>query len=264
MATFRKEASPSAIASEAAGLRWLQEATADGGAPVAELVDVGETWLETRRMRHGSPSPDDAAAFGRRLALTHAAGGPWWGCAPPEGVVGAQELAGLPAPTVGSPTYASFGEFFADARLAPYVRRADALDERGRGIVARAVARVADGAFDAPQPAAVVAAGHEAARTHGDLWGGNVVWDDTGDDVVGTLIDPAAHGGHAESDLAALHLFGSPHLTSTIAGYEEVSPIADGWRERVGMHQLHLLLVHVVLFGGSYVGETVRIARGLL
>lgn len=48
-----------------------------------------------------------------------------------------------------------------------------------------------------------------------------------------------------------------------MAGYDEVSPLADGWRERVGVHQLHMLLVHVVLFGRSYVGRAVDIARKL-
>ncbi|NLE96570.1 MAG: phosphotransferase [Propionibacterium sp.] len=263
MESFRKQGSEAAIASEAAGLRWLQEAVDDGGAAVAELAEVGDTWLETRLMPHASPTGEEAAEFGRRLARTHAAGAGWWGCAPREGVVGEQMLAGLPLPTVHRPTYASFGEFFAAARLEPYLRMADILDDTERRTLARAVGRVADGAFDSTQPGAVVASGHGAARTHGDLWGGNVVWARTRGGVVGTLIDPAAHGGHAESDLAALHLFGSPHLASTIAGYREVSPLADGWRDRIGMHQLHLLLVHVVLFGRSYVGDTVRIASGL-
>ena len=64
-------------------------------------------------------------------------------------------------------------------------------------------------------------------RIHGDLWSGNVLWSRGGQ---GWLIDPAAHGGHRETDLAMLALFGTPNLTEIIRGYTEASPLADGWR----------------------------------
>jgi len=73
------------------------------------------------------------------------------------------------------------------------------------------------------------------------------------------LIDPSAYGGHREVDLAMLALFGSP--SRTIAAYEEVAPLADGWRERVGLYQLLPLLVHAALFGGSYAQAAERTAR---
>ena len=88
------------------------------------------------------------------------------------------------------------------------------------------------------------------ARIHGDLWPGNVLW---GADGRAWLVDPAAHGGHRETDLAQLALFGgAPELARILAGYQEIWPLADGWRERVPVHQLHLLLVHTALFGGGY------------
>jgi fructosamine-3-kinase len=69
----------------------------------------------------------------------------------------------------------------------------------------------------------------------------------------GYLVDPAAQGGHRETDLATLALFGgAPHLDEIIEGYQEVWPLADGWAGRVPLHQLHLLLVHTALFGASY------------
>ena len=70
-----------------------------------------------------------------------------------------------------------------------------------------------------------------------------------------------AQGGHAETDLAMLALFGFPFLREVIAGYEEVSPLADGWRERVALHQLSPLLLHCELFGGWYLGEALDAAR---
>jgi fructosamine-3-kinase len=87
------------------------------------------------------------------------------------------------------------------------------------------------------------------ARIHGDLWPGNLIWAATG--IV--MIDPAAHGGHRETDLATLSLFGgAPHLGEMLAGYERERPLAEGWRERVPLHQLHLLLVHTAMFGSGY------------
>jgi fructosamine-3-kinase len=86
------------------------------------------------------------------------------------------------------------------------------------------------------------------ARLHGDLWSGNVL---TGPDGGPALIDPAVYGGHREVDLAMLALFGSvsPRL---LAAYEEITPLADGWRDRIALWQLYPLLCHTVLFGGSY------------
>lgn len=80
----------------------------------------------------------------------------------------------------------------------------------------------------------------------------------------GVLIDPSAHGGHAETDLAELALFGAPHWEDIVAGYQEVSPLADGYLERVELHYFHMLIVHAALFGGGYVGRTVDVARQLL
>ncbi len=76
------------------------------------------------------------------------------------------------------------------------------------------------------------------------------------------LIDPAAHGGHRETDLAMLRLFGGVSETA-FASYSAVAPLADGWRERIGLHQLTPLLVHACLFGGGYGAEVDRIARNL-
>jgi fructosamine-3-kinase len=95
--------------------------------------------------------------------------------------------------------------------------------------------------------------GHDApVRLHGDLWSGNVMWTTTG----AVLIDPAAHGGHRETDLAMLALFGCPFYDAVIGGDQSESPLRAGWRRRQGLHQLHALLAHVVLFGHSYLEAT--------
>jgi fructosamine-3-kinase len=98
------------------------------------------------------------------------------------------------------------------------------------------------------------------ARLHGDLWSGNVMW--TPDGAV--LIDPAAHGGHRETDLAMMALFGCPYLDAVIDGYQAHRPLQDGWRERAGLHQLYPLLAHVALFGGGYISQAAAAARSAL
>jgi fructosamine-3-kinase len=106
--------------------------------------------------------------------------------------------------------------------------------------------------------AGVDAPAEGAARIHGDLHPGNVLW---GRDQV-WLVDPAAHGGARETDLATLRLFGgAPYLDRIIAAYQEISPLAAGWQDRIGVHQLHLALVHTALFGPVYAG-LVRAAAG--
>ena len=91
-----------------------------------------------------------------------------------------------------------------------------------------------------------------ASLLHGDLWGGNILVD--GDHVAG-FIDPAIYYGHAEMDLAFLTLFGSAD-SDFFAAYNEINPIENGFfNERRDIYNLWPLLVHVHLFGGSYVGS---------
>jgi hypothetical protein len=63
---------------------------------------------------------------------------------------------------------------------------------------------------------------------------------------------------YRETDLAMLALFGCPHLDTVLAAYDEAAPLAAGWRDRVPLHQLFPLLVHVVLFGAGYAAQDGR------
>ncbi|HAS10233.1 MAG TPA: fructosamine kinase, partial [Acidimicrobiaceae bacterium] len=92
------------------------------------------------------------------------------------------------------------------------------------------------------------------ARLHGDLWAGNRLVDRDGRSW---LIDPAAHGGHREFDLAMMRLFGG-FGAACFAAYDDVHPLADGWEARVPLHQLAPLVVHAIKFGGGYVAGTER------
>jgi len=66
------------------------------------------------------------------------------------------------------------------------------------------------------------------------------------------LIDPAAHGSHREFDLAMMRLFGG-FASSVFDAYREEFPLADGWQQRVPLHQLAPLVVHAIKFGAGYV-----------
>lgn len=255
MAFYRKTIPSSAprdyAAWEAAGLRWLAQATPAGGVRVVEVLEVGERHLNLERFAPCQPTPAQAEDFGRALAATHGAGAGAYGMSP-QGWTGPGFLgpADDPLPLPLDPT-PSWGIFFGEHRIRHTVRlgRTRGLWDGSAGGVFEAVAdRLGDGEFDDNQP---------PARLHGDLWSGNVLWTQAG----AVLIDPAAHGGHRETDLAMLALFGAPHLERIIAAYAEASPLADGWRERMALHQLHPVMLHAVLFGGGYVDHAAAIAR---
>ena len=250
---------------EAAALRWLAEVEPVGGMPVAAVVSSSPAKLVETRVETGVSSAAAAERVGAALAVTHAAGAPWWG-APPAGWEGSYLIAASTTPTVcecDAPR--TWGAFFAAWRIMAYLRQArdaNALGHDEAVVVERVARRLSDGEFDVPQPALVSAAGNDVARLHGDLWSGNLLWDaDPANRVGAVLIDPMAHGGHAETDLAMLALFGCPHLERIIASYNDASRLADGWRDRVSLHQLAPLLHHCALFGRSYARSTLAAAR---
>jgi fructosamine-3-kinase len=61
-----------------------------------------------------------------------------------------------------------------------------------------------------------------------------------------------------------LDLFGAPQLDTVLGSYAESFPLADGWRSRLPLHQLHPLLVHAALFGASYGSRASAVAERLL
>jgi len=238
----RDDAAPGEYATEAAGLAWL----ADAGVPVPHVLAVHEdaprflalAWIEAGRL--------DAAgeeALGRDLAALHAARADPFGSAPPGAPHPGLRLGAL---TVGAATSDDWPGFYAEHRLLAVLPHAG-LDAAGRRAVKTVAARLPQLAGPAEPP----------ARLHGDLWSGNVL---AGADGRARLIDPAAHGGHREVDLAMLQLFGRPS-PRTLAAYAEARPLAAGHEERVVLWQLFPLLVHAALFGGSYRAAAADAAR---
>lgn len=223
--------------SEAAGLAWL---AVPGGVSVPEVLAVDRDCLVLRWIEPARNTPDAAAELGRALAATHAAGAASYGL-DRDGFIGRLPLPNRPAD--------SWAEFYAVRRVLPYLRLA-----RDRGAIGDSDAAAVEAIV--PRLADLVPE-EGPARLHGDLWNGNVLWGQDG----AWVIDPAAHGGHRESDLAMLALFGLPHLPRVLDAYAEASPLADGWSDRVGVHQLFPLLVHACLFGGGYGARAAAAAR---
>ena len=232
-----------AFAAEASGLRWLAEADA---VPVPEVLAITGSALVISMIPAGHATPSAAFRFGAELARLHAAGAADFG-APWRGFIASLPLDNTPAPG------ASWPQWYATRRLLPYLRMAvdsGALRPQDAQLVEAVTERIGALAGPAEPP----------SRVHGDCWAGNVLW--SGDR--GWLIDPAAHGGHRETDLAMLALFGAPDLDRILAGYNDTAPLAAGWRSRVPLHQLHPLLVHACLFGASYAEPVRSAARAAL
>ncbi|WP_242504313.1 fructosamine kinase family protein [Promicromonospora panici] len=265
---FRKacaDAPAGFFAREAAGLDWLR---VDGGPRIVGVSDVGPGHLDLERLSPVTPTPAAARAFGGALATLHDAGAPAFGAGPGPAWGWSGEPGGWfgplrdPLPMPGG-VWRSWPEFYAEARLRPLLGQG-----RERGVLGDDDARLIDAVCARLPRLAGPSADDEPARLHGDLWSGNVLWVDGGPPapdsaggpapgaVDAVLIDPAAYGGHRETDLAMLALFGAPHLAEILAGYQDVHPLARGWQHRVRLHQLYPLAVHAVLFGGSYVPET--------
>jgi fructosamine-3-kinase len=229
------------LRSEAEGLRWL--AAADPGSLIPAVLAADDRTLILPWLSEVAPTPRAAERFGRELAALHTVspdryGAPWAGF-----------IATLPQDN--SPSAGEWDAWYAQRRLAPLLpAAATQLGRDGVRMVERIIA-----AIDR-----LAGPGEPPSRIHGDLWSGNVLWTETG----AILIDPAAHGGHRETDLAMLALFGAPHLDRIVAAYREAAPLKDGWQQRVPLHQLYPLLVHVVLFGGSYRAMTIAAAAAAL
>jgi fructosamine-3-kinase len=241
----RAGASVADFESEAAGLRWL----ADAGAPVPEVLGTGESepWLALAWVETGSLGADGAEQLGRALAALHREGAGAFGALPPGSP---DDVLRIGSVRLSIEERGSWSGVYAQDLVLPLLERA-----RDGGALAaadgRAIEAVCERLGDLAGP------DEPPARLHGDLWSGNVLG---GHDGRGWLIDPAAYGGHREIDLAMLGLFGAPS-ERIFAAYDEAHPLAAGHAERVPLWQLLPLLVHAVLFGGSYGGAAGDAAR---
>ncbi|QPP07620.1 phosphotransferase [Streptomyces bathyalis] len=251
---------PGFFAAEAAGLTLL---AVTGTVAVPDVLAVEDDLLVLEWLEPGEPTPEQAHRLGRDLAALHRTSALSYGTPGRNAYIGTLPL---PSPSAAVTDPAQWPAFHAEYRLLPFLRQAvdrGGIEPADARDVERLCERIGEIAGP-PQPPALI---------HGDLWSGNIHW--TTVDAPGSfpaqgggprarLIDPAAQGGHPETDLAFLQLFGCPQLSRILAAYDEVRPI-EGRAERVPLHQLHHLLVHAVLFGpgyGAQCGDAARAALG--
>lgn len=213
---------------EAEGLAWLAEANA---LPCPRVLAVDAKFLLLEYIEPAPRVGDFDARLGRGLAALHRFGAPTFGLARDN------FIANLLQPNRAASTFA---EFYRQQRLGPLSAQLDArLRTRFDSLFAKLDALIPE---------------EPPARLHGDLWSGNV---HATSDGAPMLIDPAVYGGAREIDLAMLQLFGAPSRAFFDA-YDEVFPRLPGHEERVPLYQLYPLLVHVRLFGSSYLSGVQR------
>ncbi|MDX1657425.1 MAG: fructosamine kinase family protein [Nitriliruptorales bacterium] len=206
---------------EGEGLAALEAA----GAPVPAVLAAEEDVLVLEFVS-GSP---DWAELGAQLATVHRTSNDLFGWHR-DNVIG-------PLPQINTRDE-EWASFFVENRIRPWL---DALADEPRDRLSAACEGPMQRLLDhEPTPSLV----------HGDLWSGNVV-------DGRYLIDPAVHYADREFELAFADLFGGIPATFW-AAYEDAWPLDDGWERRRPALQLYHLLVHVELFGSSYVGQVER------
>jgi len=226
---------------EAHGLDWLREARALR-IPQVLAVSSGREgepgFLVLELLKSARPAADFDERLGRGLAALHRSGASRFGLER-DNFIGS-----LPQRNRAHETWADFLWF---ERFEPQLAlavKSGRMTSRLRSRFERLSARLTE----------LVGPVEPPARLHGDLWGGNLHVDDSG---APCLIDPAAYGGHREVDLAMMRLFGG-FGERVFRAYEEAWALPPGHAERVELYQLYPLLVHVNLFGGSYVESVER------
>ncbi len=254
---------------ESAGLKWLRSAEKNGGPEIVPVLNVDSNSLTIGRVHSSSPTSQAAFAFGKQLSRLHDSGASYFGC-PPEDYKGVCYFGPLSDP-VEMPTgkWDSVTDYFSQGRLLPLLKYANerhVLDNKDNDLTYK----ICD---DLPHLLGE-ATTDRPARLHGDLWNGNVMWSKkyftkeyfTAEDhqqkdhqqteeIHAVLIDPCAHGGHREEDLAMLALFGAPYLEEIFSGYNSAHPLKKGWEQRITLWQLAPVLAHCVFFGGSYCSQ---------
>ncbi len=217
---------------EGEGLRALARTGVIKTPEVLLCEQVGATTtLVLEYIPSKKPSGSEMEHFGEQLAALHQIPQETFGW-PSDNFIGS-----LPQSNTQGHSWA---RFYIQERLLPQLELG-----KKRGLLQQA---------DLPLPSLMekvlnsLLAGLQPSLLHGDLWGGNYLIASDGSPY---LIDPAIYRGHGEIDLAMSQLFGG-FPPAFYKGYENVIPPQQGHLERKGLYQLYYLLVHLNLFGASY------------
>jgi fructosamine-3-kinase len=199
--------------------------------PLATGTIGTKTFLVTEFMEKGGANPDFWENFGANLARMHRQTQTYYGF-PETNYIGTLKQYNTP--------YSSWPVFYAFNRLQPLTRAAYDQQVLDKSMVVQMehLWKQLPNIFPDEQP----------SLQHGDLWSGNFM---VGKDGKACVYDPAVYYGHREMDLAMTRLFGG-FDTRFYFSYQTMYPLAEDWQSRIGICQLYPLMVHLLLFGGSY------------
>lgn len=222
---------PGMFVKEASGL----ESMAATGCRTPEVLKVfaegDHQFLILEFIEQGHPDREYWEEFGRRLAGLHGSGSDKFGW-DEDNYIGSLKQR--------NSRREKWTDFFIECRMLPLLEQATA-----KGLLSSSHMRRFEELFKR-LPQLIPEEG--ASLLHGDLWSGNLMCGKGGDPV---FIDPAVYFGHREVDLAMTRMFGG-FDQRFIESYEEVFPLQRGWEQRMALHNLYPNLVHLVLFGRSY------------
>lgn len=225
------------VDAEAHGLEFLRGRSS---LRVPEVLERGPDFLVLEELVIRPLEGASAERFGQGLAELHRSGAPSFGL-DRDNFIGLTEQRNTP--------HDRWFEFYRDERVLAVAGRCG-FDAATRALVDQVAERME----------ALVGAEEAPSRLHGDLWSGNACADEHGQPCI---FDPAVAGGSRELDLAMMRLFGG-FPKRAFDAYAEAFPLLPGHADRVALYQLYFLLVHVAIFGQSYLGQTRRCLEGIL
>jgi fructosamine-3-kinase len=233
------------FAAEADGLRELADAKAIRiPVPVCFGEAAGKSWLVTEYIKLGRGAGGSAQYLGQQLAALHRQM--------------SERFGWFRDNTIGSTAQENswsdcWIEFYRDYRLLYQLRLAakngftGSLQLKGERLLADL-----DVFFSDYSPA--------PSLLHGDLWGGNCAFDETGQPVI---FDPAVYYGDREADIAMTELFGG-FGSAFYDAYNEAWPLDEGYKVRKQLYNLYHILNHANLFGSGYASQAESMIDRLL
>lgn len=232
---------PDMFEKEALGLKLLASA---GNLRVPEVVfhsTAGEyAFLLLEMIESGSRQPDFWTDFGSSLAALHGHS---------TGMFGLDHDNYMGSLRQSNRFHTGWCDFFVAERLEPQLKLA-----RDEGQIAASTIKSFENLY---RKLPELIPEEKPALIHGDLWSGNYMVSEQGK---ACLIDPAVHYGHRESDIAMTKLFGG-FPEEFYSAYNSAWPLEKGWQQRIDILNLYPLLIHVNLFGGSYLRDVQNIIR---
>lgn len=229
---------PSLFKTEKDGLQLLASRQVIRTPQVIALLETAtEQVLLLEWIEQGLKSSSFWKTFGEQLAALHHCTGDVFGLST-NNYMGA-------LPQHNRPT-GNWSEFFQQQRLLPQVELAvnnRLLDTKYLPQFEKLYARLPD-LFPKEPPCLL----------HGDLWSGNYLCDEQQQPV---LIDPAVYYGHRSVDLAMTTLFGG-FDRAFYESYQLRYPLPTGYREQWEVCNVYPLLIHLNLFGESYLADILR------